>query len=84
MGTCVTAQPNPQELDLMLTIDAVDEYKRYDCRGYSKCLDIAADASWDQFHCNNCKAYVALPKDDPSRRLFARLGKLIANRIDEE
>jgi uncharacterized protein (DUF736 family) len=78
------AQPNPQELDLMLTIDAIDEYKRYDCRVYAKCLDVAADASWDQFHCNSCKAYVALPIDDPSRRLFARLGKLIANRIDEE
>jgi hypothetical protein len=78
------AAPDPQELDLMLTIDGVDMYKRYDCRVYTQCLDTAANAGWDQFHCNNCKAYVALPKDDPSRRLFARLGKLIANGIDEE
>jgi hypothetical protein len=73
------ALPNPVELDLMLTIDGVDAYKRYDCRTYVKCLDVAADAGWDQFHCNDCTAYVPIPKDDPSRRLFARYGERLFN-----
>jgi hypothetical protein len=66
--------PNPQELDLLLTIDFVDDYKRYDCIRYVKCLDVAEAAGWQQFHCNECGAYVPLPKDDPSRRLFKQAG----------
>lgn len=69
--------PNPQELDLMLTYDLVDDYKRYDCAAYAKCLDIAEDAGWQQFHCNACGAYVPLPKDDPSRKLFGRAGLVL-------
>ena len=69
------ALPNPQELpDLALTIDGVEEYKRYDCRTYTTCLDVAADAGWQQFHCNDCKAYVPIPKDDPGHRVFAHVG----------
>lgn len=72
---------NPQELDVLLSIDNVDDFKRYDCRTYIKCLDVAADAGWDQFHCNDCGAYEPLPKDDPSRRLFAHAGlKLLRRR----
>jgi hypothetical protein len=74
------ALPNPQELDLVLTVDGVEEYKRYDCVTYAKCLDVAGDAGWQQFHCNDCQAYVPLPKEDPSRRLFAHVGlKLLKN-----
>lgn len=72
--------PNPCRLDVVLTMDGVDAYKRYDCQRYVKCLDVAEEEGWPQFHCNNCTAYVALPKDDPSRRLFARIGqRLIKN-----
>lgn len=67
-------KPNPQKLDLILTVEGVDEHKRYDCRTYARCLDIAEDAGWQQFHCNSCRVYVPLPKDDPSRRLFAVVG----------
>lgn len=56
------AVPNPQFLDALLTIDGVDTYKRTDCRQYLSCLSIAAGAGWDQFHCNDCVVYVALPK----------------------
>lgn len=74
------ALPNPRELDLVLTMDGVDHYKRYDCRRYAKCLDVAADAGWQQFHCNDCNAYVPLPTDDPTRKFFGRAGrKLIKN-----
>lgn len=77
--------PNPQELDRVLTNDGssddADHYKRYDCRTYPRCLDVAADAGWPQFHCNDCTAYVTLPNDDPSRRLFAYVGsKLLRGR----
>ena len=74
------ALPNPVELDLMLTIDGVDGYKRYDCRTYVKCLDIAADAGWQQFHCNDCTVYVPIPKDDSSQVALVKFGKrLIKN-----
>jgi len=77
-------QPNPRELDLVLTSDGVDEYKRYDCRTYVKCLDVAADRGWYQFHCNDCKAYVAPPIDDPARVLFGRAGaRLLKNGHNE-
>jgi hypothetical protein len=74
------ALPNPCELDLVLTSEGVDAYKRYDCRTYVKCLDVAADRGWQQFHCNDCTAYVAPPADDPSRALFGRIGaRLLKN-----
>jgi hypothetical protein len=74
------ALPNPKELDMILTTDGVEEYKRYDCRTYAKCLDAAADAGWSQFHCNDCRAYIPIPKSDPAHRVFAHAGrKLIKN-----
>jgi len=72
----VDALPNPQELDENLTIEGVERYKRHDCRRYVKCLDVAADAGWQQFHCNACNAYEAIPKnDDPLQTALARLGR---------
>lgn len=74
------ALPNPQELDETLTIEGVERYKRHDCRRYVKCLDVAADAGWQQFHCNACNAYEQIPRDDPSQRVFTQIGrKLIKN-----
>jgi len=67
--------PNPCELDLVLTPGGVAVYKRYDCRRYGSCLTIAADAGWQQFHCNNCMAYVPIPKDDTTNDLFDRAGR---------
>lgn len=64
---------NPCELDLMLTSESVDNYKRSDCRTYLKCLDMAADEGWQQFHCNNCRAYVAVVVGPEERALVARL-----------
>lgn len=75
MSNVVFEAPNPQPLDDLLTADGVAEYKRTDCRRYSTCLDVASDAGWQQFHCNACNAYIAIPDDDPSNAPFARLGK---------
>lgn len=64
---------NPLELDLALTSESVDNWKRSDCRFYLKCLDFAAEESWQQFHCNDCKAYVAVVTSSEERALAARL-----------
>jgi hypothetical protein len=72
--------PNPVPLDELLTIDGVTHYKRIDCRRYTWCLDKAANAGWQQFHCNSCTAYVAMPSDDPQRKIsLGKIGKLFMN-----
>lgn len=66
--------PNPQRLDEVLTSKGVDHQKRYKCRRYSKCLDVACEAGWQQFHCRDCTAYVPMDDSDPEHKVFARLG----------
>lgn len=67
--------PNPQPLEELLTVDGVDQYKRFDCYLYTRCLTTASNAGWSQFHCNDCSVYVPIPDDDPSNDGFARLAQ---------
>lgn len=62
---------NPLALDLSLTIEIVDHYKRSDCLYYERCLDQAADEGWQQFHCKACNAFVKIV-DDRSELILAR------------
>jgi hypothetical protein len=66
--------PSPQAIDVSFTTDGVDAYKRVDCKRYGRCLDVASDAGWPQFHCNDCHAYDPLEKDHPSHRRLQRIG----------
>lgn len=62
---------NPLALDLGLTIEIVDHYKRSNCAYYERCLDQAADEGWQQFHCKACNAFVKVT-DDRSELILAR------------
>jgi hypothetical protein len=64
---------NPLVLDLGLTIEIVDHYKRSDCGYYERCLDQAAASGWQQFHCKNCNAYVERTEDRSDLILARRL-----------
>jgi hypothetical protein len=68
---------NPMPLDLILTADNIDNYKKPDCASYVLCLDVAADHSWQQFHCNDCRAYVPELPDRERHVLFTNLGLLL-------
>lgn len=73
--------PNPQQMAAdLITEDTIDEYKRYDCTRYDRCLDVAVLRGWPQFHCNDCTTYEPLPDDHPSRRLFSSAGRKIWKR----
>lgn len=70
--------PNPQALsDEYLTPNSVETYKRYKCIRYLLCLDAAANAGWQQFHCNDCKVYVCESAEDTevfeSTQFYARV-----------
>lgn len=65
---------------MLLTMEVVDEYKKVDCKSYVKCLHAAVKANWGQFHCQDCRAYEAIPIDDPTNAFFARLGRKILDR----
>ena len=54
----IKAPPNPRPYSGQLTVEGVAETKRWDCRRYEACLDVAAEAGWQQFHCQACPAYV--------------------------
>jgi hypothetical protein len=62
---------NPTPLDLMLSIESVDTYKRSNCRFYERCLDFAAQRGWQQFHCNHCQAFLKI-EDDHADLILAR------------
>ncbi len=63
-------KPNPKELiDVVLSDENVDEYKKSDCVYYSKCLTQVQDM--EQFHCNKCRVYV---QDPQAPKLFKRCG----------
>lgn len=68
---------NPRSVDICLTIETVDLYKKSDCRFYVKCLDVASIAGWQQFHCNDCKAYVPLPEETRQNKTLLRLAMLL-------
>lgn len=74
----VVDRPNPQALsDEYLTPTSVEAYKRYKCIRYLLCLDTAANAGWQQFHCNDCKVYVPESEEDTqdfeTSQFFARV-----------
>lgn len=64
---------NPRVLDLGLTIEIVDQYKRSDCAFYERCLDQAAEQGWQQFHCKSCNAFVKRTEDRSDLILARRL-----------
>lgn len=68
---------NPRPTDICLTIETVDLYKKADCRFYGKCLDVASIAGWQQFHCNDCQAYVPIPEDARKNKTLLRLAVLL-------
>jgi hypothetical protein len=65
--------------ELVLGLDNVDEFKRIDCVSYKKCLKLASDGDWNQFHCNNCRAYVKEELTNEERESLIRFGKALAN-----
>ena len=71
--------PNPQPLDLNLTIDTVSRYKHYDCRTYLSCLDTACLAQWEQFHCLTCLVYEPTQPDEDELKTIARVLEQMRN-----
>jgi hypothetical protein len=72
-GSSPFAIPAPRELDLQLSSESVDHYKKSDCRRYLECLDVAAEAGWQQFHCRDCHAYEAIVRTEDDKALLTKL-----------
>lgn len=57
------AAVNPIACPAFINPHEAGEKRRFDCRFYETCLDLAVEAKWDSFTCQQCKAY------DPESRL---------------
>lgn len=75
----MSAARNPMPIDLSLSIESVDNYKRSDCRLYEQCMNQAAEENWPQFHCNACQAYVKIEDDHEALILGRKLLTIFGN-----
>jgi hypothetical protein len=53
--------------------DEVAQLRRLNCRRYDECLDRAASARWDGFHCLDCGAFDRMTAEEEARDARALL-----------
>jgi hypothetical protein len=70
-------QPHPLSLDMLLSIESVESYKKPNCVTYEKCLDRAYRMGWSQFHCNGCHAYEKREVDHSDFALAKNLSAIL-------
>lgn len=52
------SKPEPNKIVMKMFPEMVGHFKKYNCKNYETCIDLAIEQNWPQFHCNACTAYV--------------------------